>query len=346
MITSKERIPGVPSTINARNVNEAFVLGVKAIQAHGVANDSRNGPVLKFPNLVVTCYQRPYERVLSHPVRHCNHTFHLMESLWMLAGRNDLKFLTEFNPRMAEYSDDGEFIRGSAYGYRWRKHFPIDQIEEAIKHLEKDPNSRRCVISHWDVTMDAFTETKDTPCNQQIFFWLEGKFLCMTVTNRSNDMIWGAYGSNAVHFSFLHEYMAMRLKKFIGVYNQVSNNMHVYTENDVWKRVRHIDPGPVDHYDMGELKVCLIDSNFDVDNKYFFDCYDSEIFPDQEKFKSRFFKEVVWRLYTAWKYWHGKDQPLDSLTHARNILYSPITPDFNDACIYEVDRKIKRKTQQ
>lgn len=59
------------------------------------------------------------------------------------------------------------------------------------------------------------------------------RYLDMTVFNRSNDLIWGMLGANAVHFSFLQEYMACALGLDMGVYNQVSNNMHVYTNN--WK---------------------------------------------------------------------------------------------------------------
>jgi thymidylate synthase len=57
------------------------------------------------------------------------------------------------------------------------------------------------------------------------------QFLDMTVFNRSNDMIWGMLGANAVHFSILQEYMADKLELEVGVYNQISNNLHVYTNN-------------------------------------------------------------------------------------------------------------------
>lgn len=56
--------------------------------------------------------------------------------------------------------------------------------------------------------------------------------LNMTVTNRSNDMIWGMLGANVVHFSFLQEYMAACIGVEVGVYNQFTNNLHVYTENN------------------------------------------------------------------------------------------------------------------
>lgn len=59
------------------------------------------------------------------------------------------------------------------------------------------------------------------------------RHLDMTVTNRSNDLIWGLLGANVVHFSFLQEYLAARLGVEVGRYNQFTNNLHVYTER--WK---------------------------------------------------------------------------------------------------------------
>jgi hypothetical protein len=58
----------------------------------------------------------------------------------------------------------------------------------------------------------------------------------MTVTNRSNDIVYGAMGSNLFHFSMLLEYMAYQCDMAVGKYYQVSNNLHLYTENPTSKR--------------------------------------------------------------------------------------------------------------
>lgn len=57
--------------------------------------------------------------------------------------------------------------------------------------------------------------------------------LDMTVTNRSNDMIWGTLGANYVHFTILQDYMAARLGVEVGLYHHFTNNLHVYENN--WK---------------------------------------------------------------------------------------------------------------
>jgi hypothetical protein len=64
--------------------------------------------------------------------------------------------------------------------------------------------------------------------------------LNITVTNRSNDAVWGCYGANAVQFSVLQEYLAARLGVRVGVYRQVSDSLHVYVEGEAgaaWRKV-------------------------------------------------------------------------------------------------------------
>lgn len=223
--------------LEVRNVHEALWIGLGAILRDGVSRDSRYGKVLMFPEPVTTVYKKPLERVVFWPQRDANPFFHFFESLWMLAGRNDVGFLTSFVPRMSEFSDNGETFHG-AYGHRWRKHFGFDQLTTVIRNLQADPTDRRQVIGMWDPKADLTVQKgrKDLPCNTQVNFSVthEGN-VDMLVTNRSNDLILGCYGANAVHFSYLHEFVARALQLPIGVYRQVSNNLHVYEGKDLDK---------------------------------------------------------------------------------------------------------------
>lgn len=215
--------------IKVRNVNEAFSEIFWRMKALAIEPEqTRNGPALVMPEPVTTIYTHPNERVLFNRKRDCNPVFHLMESIWMMAGRNDVAFLTQFNKNMANFSDDGVTFN-AAYGYRWRHHFGSDQIRSVIKILQADPASRQAVVQIWD-SADLKKKTKDKACNTQIIFDLRHGALNMTVYNRSNDIWWGAYGANAVHFSFLQEFVARALKAPIGCYRQVSHNLHLYTE--------------------------------------------------------------------------------------------------------------------
>lgn len=238
-----------------RNVNQAFseifwklkVLNLKP-------EETRNGPALVHPELVTTVYTCPAERVLFHEGRDCNPIFHLMESIWMLAGRRDVQFLQQFNSRMSNYSDDGK-VFNAAYGHRWRTHFGRDQIDEVVRLLRKDSASRQAVVQMWDAA-DLLRKTRDKACNTQIVFDVRQGRLNMTVFNRSNDIWWGAYGANAVHFSVLQELVAAATGHRIGVYRQVSNNFHLYT--DLYKAQSYLRSPPdarhYDHYSNGSIR--------------------------------------------------------------------------------------------
>jgi thymidylate synthase len=243
----------------ARTVSEALHNGLHAIRVNGVAKPSRVGDVLVMPRPVLTEYEDPTNRVLFSPIRDANPFFHVMETLWMLAGRNDLPWLVRFNKRFASYSDDGGQTQPGAYGYRWRNYFGHDQLMDVIIELKQNPDSRRVVLTMWDsgsrATWDetlnknevpikgfahspelqpgdfyaAISGSADVPCNTHAYFdTIDGR-LNMTVCCRSNDIIWGAYGANAVHFSFLLEYLSVATGIPMGVYRQFSNNFHLYT---------------------------------------------------------------------------------------------------------------------
>ena len=251
-----------------KNVNSAFSVLIQDIHLGDIPTrrtTSRVGDVLQVEEPVTITYLRPRERILFNQARDANVFFHLYESIWMLAGRNDVAPLSYFNSKIADIaSDDGETFNG-AYGYRWRHVMDnrddppveqykgngfwkdVDQLAIIIKQLKQKPNSRRCVLQMWNVENDLLKidTTKDTCCNVCAFFSIryetapeidEGliynpiPFLDMTVINRSNDLIWGALGANVVHFSILQEYVAACIGVEVGVYNQISNNLHCYVD--------------------------------------------------------------------------------------------------------------------
>lgn len=222
--------------IRARGVNAALHAALDYLGRSGVEADSRNGRVLAAPGPVITEYARPQERVLFCAARNANPYFHLMEAIWMLAGREDVAWLAQFNPRIKEYSDDGVRLHG-AYGHRWRARWGFDQLRLLAEHLQREPTTRRAVLAMWAARGDLQAEegigglsSKDTPCNTHIYFALREGALEATICNRSNDAIWGAYGANAVHFSMLQELMAVAIGAPVGKLYQFSNNLHVYLD--------------------------------------------------------------------------------------------------------------------
>lgn len=229
--------------IECENPNEALYKGLAILEDDGFAIPSRYGDTIEYPTPVTTVFKNPLERVLISKVRDCNPFFHLMESLWILHGRRDVKFLCEFNKRMVEFSDDGN-VFNSPYGYRMRNGtgdsiIRLDQLEGVISILRNNPQSRQAVITLWD-EKDLHKSTKDKACNMVLVFRIRKDQLDMIVYNRSNDVIWGAYGANVVQFSMIMEYVAAHLAVSVGTYTHVSNSYHVYTSGPGGEKYREL----------------------------------------------------------------------------------------------------------
>ena len=78
--------------INARNVNDALLLGIDLFQdsSNFREQESRNGTTYEALEPVTTVYSSPWERVCLLKERDAKPFFHLIESLWMLQGINKL----------------------------------------------------------------------------------------------------------------------------------------------------------------------------------------------------------------------------------------------------------------
>lgn len=304
---------------NVRNVNQAVTEGIWKLKTMGVRESSRNGEVIVFPEPVTTLYERPAERVLFWPERDANPVFHLMESIWMLAGRDDLAFVEYFNSRMRNFSDNGQRLNG-AYGHRWRKRFSCDQLVALIKHLKSDPTSRRAVLTMWGPVQNLQNlESKDVCCNTQTYFEIREGHLNMTVLCRSNDLIWGAYGANAVHFSFLQEFMASALDVPLGVYRQFSHNLHLYTELYDFKKYLDMPPDYTcwDGYLQGIQPRSIMDS--DDWGGFLRDCerFCAAPFDPPRGYRHSFFPEVAYPMAMVTK--TRKEKTGDGYFWANNI---------------------------
>lgn len=335
--------------IQVRNVNYALEIGVKYLRDHGTLRESRNGPVLVSPVPVTTVYERPQERVLFLPERDANPFFHLVESLWMLAGRNDLAVLTPYVARMKDFSDDGGKTQPGAYGKRWRKFFGIygpydeqrDQLAWAIRRLRADPHDRRVIIQMYDAMFDQYAADKggkDIPCNIVCAPWIdvEGK-LSMSIFCRSNDIVLGAYGANAVHFSVMQEYLAYGIGVEIGSMYQISNNYHAYLDT-IEKVPEVMTLGGTDPYateevfafpmfdDSDELK------HFDEDLTIFFDD------PQMVGFRSHFLRRVAAPMVLAHQAYRKKTDP-ERFDIAQEILRQCTAPDWRLAGLQWLGRR-------
>lgn len=224
--------------INAVTPDSGLAAAILLLKTQGRVTASRNGRVVRAPSPVATVYRNPLRRVMLSPLRDANPFFHLYEAIWMLAGRKDAAAVANYAGTMNSFaSEDGQLW--GAYGYRWREFFGFDQLAEIIKLIHDDKTTRRAVLTMWSPAGDLVPAnggeegakaSKDVPCNTQVFFDPTQGVLDMTVCNRSNDIVWGCYGANLVHMSFLHEFVALATGLPTGTYTQISNNFHAYVD--------------------------------------------------------------------------------------------------------------------
>jgi hypothetical protein len=283
-----------------RNAHEAIPIAHEYLRREGVKRDSRAGDVLVSPDPVTTVYEKPLERVIFWPERDANPFFHFFEGLWMLAGRDDVEYLSRYNSNIAKVaSDDGKRFHGS-YGTRWRTHFGFDQLKEAIARLKADPKDRRTIIQMWDPRCDFGGSGKDYPCNQSVHAEinhlgeLDIKIFC-----RSNDAVWGTYGSDSVDFSMLQEYLAAGIGVRVGRYWQISSNYHAYV-NTIDKIDVRAGRNP---YDGGMQPYSMINyslEKWDAELLYFLQ-------GERSTFTDRFFSCVAVPLAHAWESYKAKD---------------------------------------
>lgn len=328
--------------IKANTVDRGLQAILMELNKQGSAMDtkSRNGPVRRFRGNTTIMWIRPQCRVSFDPIRNANPAFHLFESLWMLSGENDVKRPAYFASQMGQFSDDGETFHG-AYGHRWVKHFDNDQIRDyVIPALRKNKEDRRVVLQMWDGRADPAQAkqptSKDVPCNLTCTFDAgqdDGR-LHLNVFNRSNDLVWGATGANAVHFSILQEYVASAVGVGIGTYEQISTNSHIYLElNEVSKKMLKAyqdDPNRDTPYvghisflrDKADGTAEEWQAKFDGDIAILMEHYN-----DLSKapiFQSKFFQRVVYPVIASFNLYKNNDD----LEGALRLLWNVNQPMF------------------
>jgi len=170
--------------------------------------------------------EQPLDRCIATPHRNNNIAATIAETLWVLAGRNDIAFLAPYLPRASDYSDDGETWRGG-YGPRLRHHFHGDQVDRVRQLLLEDLMTRRAVVSLFDPAVD-YQPSKDVPCNNWLQFICIDDRLDLSITARSLDLMWGFSGINAFEWSVLHELMASWVGLQVGHQHWFVGSCHLY----------------------------------------------------------------------------------------------------------------------
>lgn len=208
-----------------RNATYALVDSLRDALAHGQPVETRGTRTLELRNRLIVL-ERPRERCIVTPGRSNNIFATIAETMWVLAGRNDLAFLDHYLPRAKDFSDDGLTWR-AGYGPRLRNWHGVDQLGETLRLLQDEPTTRRAVMSIFDPASD-FVATKDVPCNNWIHWLVRDGRLHVNIAVRSSDIMWGFSGINAFEWSVLQEVMATWLGVAVGEMTFFASSLHLY----------------------------------------------------------------------------------------------------------------------
>lgn len=232
----KQRMVLKVQVIKGNNLNELFYQALESLKnaqevsSVGVTKQGRTKTKELHPVMFELTNAR--NRVLLVPERGHNIFATVAETLWVLAGRNDLHYLSFWLPRAVEFSDDEATWRG-AYGKRLFDYGSnygiggINQIFEVVERLKRDPNTRQAVFTLFDPKIDN-ANTKDVPCSNYGVFLLRDGMLDLTFCMRSNDVLWGFSHINVFEWTFIQELVAAALGVNVGKYYHLVNSFHIY----------------------------------------------------------------------------------------------------------------------
>lgn len=155
------------------------------------------------------------------------------ELLWFLKGDTNVRYLQENGVRIwNEWADpDGDL--GHIYGYQWRS-WPdydggsIDQISQAVDDIRHNPDSRRIIISAWNVA--DLPKMNLPPCHAFFQFYVAGGRLSLQLYQRSADCFLGV-PFNIASYALLLQMMAQVTGLQAGEFVHTLGDAHIYTNH-------------------------------------------------------------------------------------------------------------------
>lgn len=154
----------------------------------------------------------------------------IYELLWFLNGDTNVKYLQDNNVRIWNEWADEDGGLGHIYGYQWRS-WPdynggsIDQISEAVDQIKNNPNSRRIIVSAWNV--GDLPNMNLPPCHAFFQFYVaDGKLSCQ-LYQRSADTFLGV-PFNIASYALLTMMMAQVTGLKPGEFVHTLGDTHLY----------------------------------------------------------------------------------------------------------------------
>jgi len=155
------------------------------------------------------------------------------ELLWFLKGDTNIKYLKENGVRIWDEWADKNGDLGHVYGYQWRswpspdgKH--IDQISQVVEALKNNPDSRRIIVSAWNV--GEIEQMALPPCHAFFQFYVaDGKLSCQ-LYQRSADIFLGV-PFNIASYALLTMMMSQVCDLEVGDFVHTLGDAHIYTNH-------------------------------------------------------------------------------------------------------------------
>lgn len=157
----------------------------------------------------------------------------IYELLWLLKGETNIKYLVDNGVHIWDEWADEKGDLGPVYGKQWRKWEGkdgrvVDQISEAIDQIKNTPDSRRIIVSAWNV--GEIDQMALPPCHSFFqFFVAQGKLSCQ-LYQRSGDMFLGV-PFNIASYSLLTMMMAQVCGLTPGDFVHTLGDAHIYSNH-------------------------------------------------------------------------------------------------------------------
>ena len=154
----------------------------------------------------------------------------IYELLWFLKGSTNTKFLKDNNVRIWDEWADKNGDLGPVYGHQWRSWMSndgiiIDQISELIKNIKQNPNSRRLIVSAWNV--GDIPKMALPPCHSFFQFYVSNNKLSCQLYQRSADVFLGL-PFNIASYSLLCMMIAQVCNLEVGDFVHTLGDTHLY----------------------------------------------------------------------------------------------------------------------
>ena len=157
----------------------------------------------------------------------------IYELLWFLRGDTNVQYLQEHGVRIwNEWArEDGDL--GPIYGYQWRS-WPdyhgghIDQIQQIIDQLRRDPDSRRMLVSAWNVAQ--LDQMALAPCHCLMQFYVAEGRLSLQLYQRSADVFLGV-PFNIASYALLLMMIAQVTGLEVGDFVHTFGDVHIYRDH-------------------------------------------------------------------------------------------------------------------